>query len=104
MIFIAGHEKLEHIRAVHAATQLPILCTEKDAAVDREVYAACGARILIQGHQVIPAAVKALRDTYTHLFNGGAPSDLKSRIASAQEMEQLVSGENYKLRLCEYMR
>ena len=38
------------------------------------------------------------------LYNGGAPADLKSKIASAEEMEQLVNGDSYKQWLREYMR
>ena len=48
--------------------------------------------------------MKALHETYAHLFNGGAPADLKAKIASAQEMERLVSGENYKQWQREFLR
>ena len=33
-----------------------------------------------------------------------APADLKDRIASAKEMEQLVSGEAFKQRQRDYLR
>jgi hypothetical protein len=48
--------------------------------------------------------VKALHETYAHLFNGGAPADLKAKIASAQEMDRLVNGENYRQWLRELLR
>jgi hypothetical protein len=48
--------------------------------------------------------VKALREVYTHLYNGGAPADLKDKIASAKEMDALVSGEVYKKRQKDYLR
>jgi 2-methylisocitrate lyase-like PEP mutase family enzyme len=41
------------------------------------------------------AAMKALRDTYSHLFNDGAPTDLKSRIAAPEEMDCLTFVEEY---------
>jgi 2-methylisocitrate lyase-like PEP mutase family enzyme len=66
------------------------------ATIRREDFAAAGARVLLQGHQSLPAAVKALKEVYTHLHNGGAPTDLKDKIASAKEMDALVGGEAYK--------
>jgi len=104
MIFIAtGLEKLEHIQAIHAAAKLPIVLGSNRGTLTREQLESNGARILNPGHQTIPAAVKALRDTYTHLYNGGSPADLKSKIASPKEMEQLTNGANYKQWLREYM-
>ena len=35
---------------------------------------------------------------------GGAPADLKGRIATAQEMDSLTGGENYKRWQEEYLR
>jgi hypothetical protein len=53
-------------------------------------------RLLSQGLQPVGAMVKALRDTYTHLYQGGALADLNARIASPQEMEELVSSARYR--------
>lgn len=94
-IFITGLKRLAQFDAVRAAVKLPIII---GAAPDvkRGDLAARGVRILLQGHQPVAAAVKALHDTYTHLYHGGAPADLKSRIASAQEMARLVNSEGYK--------
>ena len=69
-----------------------------------EDLAAHGVRIMIQGHLPVAAAAKALRETYTHLFSGGAPADLKSKIASTQEMENLVNAECYGKWQREYLR
>jgi carboxyvinyl-carboxyphosphonate phosphorylmutase len=95
-IFIIGVESLDQVRAVHDAVKLPVIVGSAPASLKREDLAACGARILLQGHQPVAAAVKALHETYAHLFNGGAPADLKAKIASAQEMDRLVNGENYR--------
>jgi carboxyvinyl-carboxyphosphonate phosphorylmutase len=101
-IFITGLKRLAEFEAVRAAVKLPIIIgTAPD--VKREDLAARGVRILLQGHQPVAAAVKALHDTYTHLYNGGTPADLKSKIASAQEMERLVNGESYKKWQREYL-
>jgi oxaloacetate decarboxylase len=94
-LFITGLRTLAEFEAVRAAIQLPIIIGTAPA-VRREDLAARGVRILLQGHLPVAAAVKALHDTYTHLYNGGAPADLKSRIASPQEIERLVNGESYQ--------
>jgi carboxyvinyl-carboxyphosphonate phosphorylmutase len=101
-IFITGLKRLAEFEAVRAAVKLPIII---GAAPDvkREDLAGRGVRILLQGHQPVAAAVKALYDTYTHLYNGGTPADLKSKIASAQEMERLVNGESHKKWQREYL-
>ena len=52
--------------------------------------------MLLQGHHPIPAAIKALKEVYTHLYNGGAPGDLKDKIASNAELDKLVNAGAYK--------
>jgi carboxyvinyl-carboxyphosphonate phosphorylmutase len=103
-VFIIGLEKLEQLDAIHTAIKLPIFIGSAPASLKREDLAARGARILLQGHQPIAAAVKAVREVYAHLFSGGAPADLKDKIASAQEMEKLTDGENHKQWQREYLR
>lgn len=103
-IFIVGLEKLEQIEAVREATHLPIIVGSAPASLKREDLAARGARILLQGHQPVAAAVKALREVYAHLYRGGAPAELKDRVASAKEMEQLVGAELYRQRQQQYLR
>lgn len=100
-IYIVGPKKIDHIDAIRAATNLPILT---GAHLKNEDLAAHGVRIMIQGHLPVAAAAKALRETYTHLFSGGAPADLKSKIASTQEMENLVNAECYGKWQREYLR
>lgn len=103
-IFIIGVETVEQVRAVHDAAKLPVIVGTAPASLKRDDLAAAGARILLQGHQPVAAAVKALHETYAHLFSGGATADLKSKIASAQEMNRLVGGENYKKWQHEFLR
>lgn len=93
-IFVTGLSRLAEFDAIRAAVTLPIIVgTAPNIA--REDLAARGVRLLLQGHQPVAAVVKALRDTYMHLYNGGAPADLKSRIATPEEMERLVQGARY---------
>ena len=103
-IFIIGVESLDQVQAIHDAVKLPVIVGSAPASLKREDLAARGARILLQGHQPIAAAVKALHEIYTHLFNGGAPADLRPKIASPQEMERLVNGENYRKWQRDYLR
>lgn len=103
-IFIVGLEKLEQIEAVREATPLPIIVGSAPASLKREDLAARGARILLQGHQPVAAAVRALREVYAHLYRGGAPAELKEKVADAKEMEQLVGADLYRQRQQQYLR
>jgi carboxyvinyl-carboxyphosphonate phosphorylmutase len=103
-IFIVGVENLEQVEAIHRAVKLPIIIGSAPASLKREDLAARGARILLQGHQPVAAAVKALREVYSHLHSGGAPAALKDRIADAKEMESLTRRETYKQWRNDYLR
>jgi len=103
-IFIIGVETLDQVEAIHQAVKLPIIVGSAPASLKREDLAARGARILLQGHQPVAAAVKALREVYAHLHSGGAPAELKDRVASAKEMEQYTRGESYKQWQRDYLR
>jgi len=103
-IFLIGVESVDQVKAVRDAAKLPIMVGSAPASIKRDDLAAAGARVLLLGHQPVAAAVKALRETYAHLHGGGAPADLKDRIASAQEMDKLVNGESYKKWQKDYLR
>jgi len=103
-VFVIGVESADQVKAVHEAATLPVMVGSAPASIKREEFAAAGARVLLQGHQPLPAAVKALKEVYTHLYNGGAPADLKDKIASAKEMDALVSGDAYKRWQKDYLR
>ena len=96
VIFVVGVESVDQVRAVHEAARLPIMVGSAPASIKREDFAAAGARVLLQGHQPVAAAVKAVKEVYTHLFNGGAPADLKDKIASAGDIDKLVNAAAYK--------
>ena len=103
-IFVVGVESVEQVKAVHDAVGLPIMVGSAPASLKREDLAAAGARVLLQGHQPVPAAIKALKEVYAHLHKGGAPADLKDKLASAADMEKLVGGEQYKKWQKDYLR
>ena len=103
-IFLVGVEKVEQVKTVRDAVKIPIIVGSAPASIKREDLAAAGARVLLQGHQPVAAAVKALRDVYEHLFKGGAPADLKGRIASAEDMNQLTRNDVHKSWQREFLR
>ena len=103
-IFLVGVEALEQVKAVHDAVKTPIIVGSAPASIKREDFAGAGARVLLQGHQPVAAAAKALRDVYEHLFKGGAPAELKSRIASNEEMNALTRNDAYRGWQREYLR
>ncbi|MDB5904518.1 MAG: oxaloacetate decarboxylase, partial [Betaproteobacteria bacterium] len=95
-IFLVGVETVEQVKAVHDATKLPVIVGSAPPSIKREDFAAAGARVLLQGHQPVAAAVKALREVYEHLHKGGAPADLKSKIASNDEMNAVTRNDLWK--------
>ena len=103
-IFLVGVEAVDQVKAVHEAVKLPIMVGSAPASLKREDLAGAGARVLLQGHQPVPAAIKALKEVYTHLHKGGAPADLKDKLASAADMEKLIGGELYKKWQKDYLR
>ncbi len=102
-IFVIGVESIDQVRAVHEASKLPVIVGSAPASIKREDFAQAGARVLLQGHQPVAAAVKALREVYAHLYGGGAAADLKDKILSAKEMDALVFGEDYKKYIREFL-
>lgn len=103
-IFVIGVESVDQVKAIHGAARLPVIVGSAPASIKREDFAGAGARVLLQGHQPVAAAVKALRGVYEHLYGGGAAADLKDRIASNKEMDALVFGEDYKRHLRDFLR
>jgi carboxyvinyl-carboxyphosphonate phosphorylmutase len=103
-IFVIGVETVDQVKAIHDAAKLPVIVGSAPASIQREDFAKAGARVLLQGHQPVAAAVKALRAVYEHLHNGGAAADLKDKIASSKEMDALVFGEDYKKYMRDFLR
>ena len=102
-IFITGLKKLTDFDAVRAAIKLPIIVGTAPE-IKREELAARGVRVLLQGHPPVRAVVKALRDVYTHLHEGGVPADLKPKLASAQEMDALTGNAAYAEWMRQYLQ
>lgn len=103
-IFVIGVETAAQVAAVREASGLPVIVGPGKTSETRDAFARAGCRVLLQGHQPVAAAVKALREVYAHLHGGGAAAELKDRIASNKEMDALVFGEDYKRHIRDYMR
>jgi carboxyvinyl-carboxyphosphonate phosphorylmutase len=95
-IFVVGAENIAQIKAVHEAAKLPIIVGSAPASITREQFLDAGARVVLQGHQPLAGAVKVLREIYSHLYNGGAPAELKSKIASSEEMDKMTHNAQHK--------
>jgi carboxyvinyl-carboxyphosphonate phosphorylmutase len=103
-LFLVGLRSLDQLQAIHAAAKLPIIAPGgMPASFDPHELAAHGAKVKVQGHYPLAAAVRALRDTYGHLFNGGQAADLKPRPASEELMAKLKGGDTYDRWLRDYM-
>jgi carboxyvinyl-carboxyphosphonate phosphorylmutase len=103
-IFVIGVETAEQVQAVHEASKLPVIVGPGKTSASREDFAKAGARVLLQGHQPVAAAVKALHEVYAHFYGGGAAADLKDKVAPAKEMDALVANETYRNHIREFMR
>jgi oxaloacetate decarboxylase len=93
-IFLTGLKTLQEFDAIRAATDLPIICGTTPS-IKREDLAARGVRLLLQGHQPVAVAVKALRQAYALLLKGGAPAELASAMASPEEMAEVLHTRQY---------
>ncbi len=92
------------IRGVSAATKLPLIVGSGAMTSMRHELEPLRARILLQGHQPVAAAVKALRGVYEHLHRGGAPDELKPVIASPAELDVLTRADEYARAQRDYLR
>ncbi len=92
------------IRAVSAATDLPLIVGSGAMTAMRRELAPLRARILLQGHQPVAAAARALRSAYEHLHRGGAPGELKPAIASSGELDDLMNADAYAKARRAYLR
>lgn len=103
-VFVVGLESLEQLAAIRAATKLPVIIGSAPASITREQFAAQGGRVLLQGHQPTAAVVRTLTEVYAHLISGGAPADLKSKIASAEQMDAVTRVADYQAWQKQYLR
>lgn len=94
-IFVVGMKTLQELDAIRAAVAVPIIVGTAPT-LDRRDLQARGVRFHLQGHPAVAGAAKALRDIYAHLYAGGQPSELKSRLATMEEMNRFLGEDDYR--------
>jgi oxaloacetate decarboxylase len=104
-IFLAGATTREQVEAMHRATTLPLLLGGAPPALaDRSFLASNGIRIALQGHLPFYAAAKAVYDTLKYLRDGGAPADLKERVASEDLLRIVLKQDEYARRRRDFLQ
>ena len=90
---------------MHRATRLPLLLGGATLALaDRNFLAANGVRIALQGHHPFYASIKAVYDTLKHLKEGGAPADLRDKVATGDLLNIALRQNDYARWQQEYLR
>lgn len=83
-LFLAGVKSADQVRAVRAATTLPLVIGGAEGDLGgRDAMAAMGVRIALQGHQPFLAAVQAVQETLQALRDGLPPRDLTNQPSPA---------------------
>jgi oxaloacetate decarboxylase len=93
-IFVTAMKSLAELDTIRKAVELPIILGTAPALARKDVEAR-GVRVALQGHSPVAAAAKALFETYSHLQAGGAAAELKSRLASPEQMSRFLGEERY---------
>jgi carboxyvinyl-carboxyphosphonate phosphorylmutase len=94
-IFLSGPKTREQIRAVSAATSVPLILgriteelDDKGFLLEHRVY------VVLQGHKPYMAAVKAAHDALAALRAGTQPADIKTAV-NADLLDKLTRQDNY---------
>lgn len=103
-LFVVEVDDIATIKGVSAATNLPLIVGSGAMSTMRKELTPLRARILLQGHQPVAAAVLAMRRVYEHLYRGGVPGDLNSAIASSGELADLMHADVYENARREYLQ
>jgi carboxyvinyl-carboxyphosphonate phosphorylmutase len=94
-LFVVEVDDIAIIRGVSEAVDLPLIVGSGAMTAMRKELTPLRARILLQGHQPVAAAAKALQQAYEHLYRNGAPGDLKPVILSPAELDALMHTETW---------
>jgi carboxyvinyl-carboxyphosphonate phosphorylmutase len=102
-MFLTGVSAAEQVRAVRAATDLPIIlgATAGDIG-DRAALAALGVRVALQGHQPFMAAIRAVHETLKALREGVAPEALGNQ-PSAELVRRVTRQGEYDAATLEFL-
>ena len=95
-IFLSGASRRDELEAVHAEVSIPLLLGGAGGELDDlEFLAANGVRVALQGHLPFQAAVRAVHHTLKALYEGTAPAELRSSVASPELMARMTRRSDY---------
>jgi len=95
-LFVVGLENLDQVQALHEAAGLPIIAgAAPKSGGDRSALANAGVALLLQGHQPIAVAAKALFDVYTALYRGAPPAELREKLADQPTMDDVTRAKHF---------
>ena len=104
-IFLAGAATRDEVAAVAAELSLPLLLGGATGELqDKEWLSAHGVRIALQGHLPFSASVKAVHDTLKALREGTPPADLRSTLATDDQMAQFTRRPAYQQWTSDYLQ
>jgi len=101
-LFIVGLKSLADLKAIAAATTLPLILGNISGDLVGADLAVQRVRISLQGHAPIMAAVQAVYDTMKALREGTRPAELKN-VASAALMATLTRAAHYDQATRDYL-
>lgn len=102
-MFFVGVKTAEELDALCAAVRIPIILGGVPAKLmDRELLAARGVRVCLQGHQPFQASIQAIYATLQALRDGVAPAALPG-LASSELSERVTRGADYARALKAYL-
>jgi carboxyvinyl-carboxyphosphonate phosphorylmutase len=102
-LFVVGLKTVDDLRAVSAATWLPLILGGAVGGLGRADLAALRVRVCLQGHLPIMAAVQSVYDTFKALRAGTAPADIKGT-APAALMQELTHQAHYDEQSRQFLR
>jgi carboxyvinyl-carboxyphosphonate phosphorylmutase len=102
-LFFTGLKTLAELKAISAATTLPIVLGGfPEELVDRDYLAGLRVRIALQGHAPVAAATQAVYETLKALRDGGSPGELKG-LASSGRTGRVTRDADVKARLAQFL-
>lgn len=94
-LFVVGLKGRDQLKAVSAAVKLPLVISYPgDAEADLGELAALNARICLQPHVPIAAAIEALAKTYTAMRGGTTPSAVEG-VAGKDRLNSVMRKADY---------
>ena len=98
-LFFLGLKSIEDFEALGAEFDLPIVTGGALKIADTETLGRCGVRMCLNGHPVLPAAVRAMEEALLAMRELRAPD----RPASADLMRRATRTEDYDTWIADYL-